>query len=34
MAIHKYGNGIRDAAYTAGFGNGEMGQSIKGYSLM
>jgi len=34
VAVHKYGNGIRDTACPAGLGNGKMGQVRKGYSLM
>jgi len=34
VAVHKYGNGIRDTACPAGLGNGKIGQSRKGYSLM
>jgi hypothetical protein len=33
VAIHKYGNGIRDTADPVAMGNGEMGQPRKGYSL-
>ena len=33
VAVYKYGNGKRDTACLAVLGNGEMGQSRKGYSL-